>query len=663
MFVFLIFVLWFLGLLILLVFAGILIIYLVGGVCMAVFKEDQFLVPKNLYAVWYDEQVTMKDGVMTGAYIDVRLDQAGVNSNYDLMARADRGELYGNPSVNVTLDENRREVSESVWYSLDALNKIIEVSGSTPDSMELPDGRRMHIVSFSGELMHFPYDDNPENETVKVIVPPEGSKEFSKYGLSPSRYAFTDYVDYLESESVAEQVREYNEEKQNVKSAFDLTSEDLMSVSLLNSQYNDIRKEVQAKTGLKSSVDHDMSARFEHDKKFEFLGRARAMVMNNDVVPLYPGMCEYVNGLSDISHDGIMRVTLRKGPGLKRGDICVFEGKAADELFCDIRLGDTIDNDGGLVSYGEKAVRDRGYVYCFCDSHDLREQNERNGVYARERDDYMKAHDPVVVANKILADKQAILEAQARTNEYIAARERVTGDKSAVAKDPVVTDKKEIAKGSAVTDKQVASNCKYYRNQPLIAVWDLKDVRRNKDGTVKGAYVDMQVDQSGLTKDEVKSGRGFASPSVHFAYSKNPEQKPNKVFYTKRQLDDILSVGKVANAGSKTGVSFTGNVYTKTNENTCKQTSWVLTPKDPANAKTKEDMDNIAWYNRENALGKSFHEEFTSDTLKQHFANTRTIRSIQGKDVNPKFLEAVKSGGLESSGQYETTAFDNPDVD
>lgn len=263
----------------------------------------------------------------------------------------------------------------------------------------------------------------------------------------------------------------------------------------------------------------------------------------------------------------------------------------------------------------------------------------------------MNAHDSVVVANKALADKQATLETQVCTNEHIVARERATGDKSAVAKDPVVTD------------KQAASNRKYYKNQSLIAVWDIKDVRRNKDGTVKGAYVDMQVDQSGLTKDEVKSGRGFASPSVHFAYSKNPEQKPNKVFYTKRQLDDILSVGKVANAGSKTGVSFTGNVYTKTNESTGKQTSWVLTPKDPANAKTKEDMDNIAWYNRENALGKSIHEEFTSETLKQHFANTRVIRSIQGKDVNPKFLEAVKSGGLESSDQYEQTAFDNPDVD
>lgn len=65
MFGFLIFVFWFLGLLILLVFVGILIIYSVGGVCMAVFKEDQFLVPKSLYAVWYDDQVTMKDGVMT----------------------------------------------------------------------------------------------------------------------------------------------------------------------------------------------------------------------------------------------------------------------------------------------------------------------------------------------------------------------------------------------------------------------------------------------------------------------------------------------------------------------------------------------------------------------------------------------------------------------
>lgn len=397
-------------------------------VCMAVLKDDQFSVKKDLYAIWDSSRITFDKGRMTGAYIDIRLDQTDVKDDNDLMSRADKGELYENPSVNVTLDENNREVSAPVWYSVDAMNTMIEASGSRPDVMFVASGSTISIVSFSGELARRP------DGTVEVVLPPEGSKDFAKYGLGPTCHGITDYVDYIDSEKVADKVRAYNEEKQNVKSAFDLT----------------------------------------------------------------------------------------------KGD-------------------------------------------------------------------------------------------QSHVHKDVDNRQHVTGD------------------------KQVASSRKYYKNQPLIAVWDLKDVRRNKDGTVKGAYVDMQVDQSTLSVAQAKAGRGFASPSVHYAYSKNPEQRPNKVFYTKRQLDDILSVGSVANAGSKTGVSFTGNVFTRTNSATGKQTSWVLTPKDPKSAKTKEELDNIEWYNAENKLGESQHGNFTLELLKKHFMNTRTVREVQAK--NARFVDAVKSVG------------------
>lgn len=583
-------------------------------VCMAVLKDDQFSVKKDLYAIWDSSRITFEKGLMTGAYVDIRLDQIDGNTGYGLMWHADRGELYENPSVNVTLDENNREVSVPVWYSAKAMNTMIEASGSRPDTMFVSSGSTITIVSFSGELSRRP------DGTVEVALPPEGSKDFAKYGLGPTRHKITDYVDYISSEQVADEVREYNEEKRNVKSAFDLTKDDIVSVSLLSSQDKAIRDRVQAKTGLKSSVDHDMRLRFERDKKSEFLGRARTMIVNGDVVPLYPGMYgSDVRSLSDVSHDGIMRITLRRGFGLQKGDVCVFEGESADNLFRDIQLGGTVTSTGKPIDYGEKAVRDSGYAYCFCDSHELRKRNEANGVYKRERDDYVKSHDPVTVANKILADKEAALGDQSHVHKDVDNRQRVAGD------------------------KQVASSRKYYKNQPLIAVWDLKDVRRNKDGTVKGAYVDMQVDQSTLSVAQAKAGRGFASPSVHYAYSKNPEQKPNKVFYTKRQLDDILSVGSVANAGSKTGVSFTGNVFTRTNSATGKQTSWVLTPKDPQSAKNKEELDNIEWYNAENKLGESQHGNFTPELLKKHFMNTRTVREVQAK--NARFVDAVKSVG------------------
>lgn len=165
-------------------------------------------------------------------------------------------------------------------------------------------------------------------------------------------------------------------------------------------------------------------------------------------------------------------------------------------------------------------------------------------------------------------------------------------------------------------------------DEPLIAVWSDSDVRYDKDGKPKGAYLDIQVDQSGLTQEQIRAGKGYSSPSVHYAYVNTVAAEPHKQFYTQRQLDMMLDVGTTADYGDKHGCSFTANVYTRVNENTGNGTSFVCLPKDASTAKSAEDLAAIEWYNETNKLRGSQHEAFGPDDLKRQFDVTSRVRNI-----------------------------------
>ncbi|MEY8312875.1 hypothetical protein AALA61_12990 [Oscillospiraceae bacterium 42-9] len=177
---------------------------------------------------------------------------------------------------------------------------------------------------------------------------------------------------------------------------------------------------------------------------------------------------------------------------------------------------------------------------------------------------------------------------------------------------------------------------KFHKNQPLIAVWTDQDVVKKSDGSVKGVYLDIQVDQSDLSRKDVQKGAGFSSPSVHYAYSQNPERKANKVFYTARQMDMIQGVGTTTEAGKVHGCSFTANVYNRKTPSG-KDTSFVLLPKDEAMAKSNAELDDIRWYNSQNRLQPSKHESFGPGKLKQQFFVTSQVRELmnKGKEAEP----------------------------
>ncbi len=161
------------------------------------------------------------------------------------------------------------------------------------------------------------------------------------------------------------------------------------------------------------------------------------------------------------------------------------------------------------------------------------------------------------------------------------------------------TETKPVDKSNKVKSRSAAG--KFHKNQAVIAVWTNDDIVKKADGTVKGAYLDIQIDQSNLSRKDVQNGKGLSSPSVHYAYSQNPERKPNKVFYTARQMDMMQSVGTTTDAGKAHGCSFTANVYTRKGVSG-KDTSFVLLPKDEAFAKSNAELDDVRWYNSQNEL-------------------------------------------------------------
>lgn len=174
-------------------------------------------------------------------------------------------------------------------------------------------------------------------------------------------------------------------------------------------------------------------------------------------------------------------------------------------------------------------------------------------------------------------------------------------------------------------------------NVPLVAVWQDKDVKYDKAGQFKGAYVDMQIDQA-------LYGQNYSSPSVSYSNTKNPDSEHRKEYYSKVQLDKMLSAGTQADVGSIHGISFTATVWDKMNKETGDHKSIVLLPKDPSLAKSAMEARQIDDYNKIAVVSESQHENFGPNELKQQFDITREIRL---KTQIPEKTEKVSSKGLD----------------
>lgn len=542
-----------------------------------------------LIAMWNEKQVTHNnEGEMTGAYLDIQVDQSNL-TDLDVL----QGKAQANPSLDTHTTRDGR-VSHGVWYSMDQINTMASVGGPADAGVTKNGNRRMAMV-FSADVM--PKGDNGRKHMV-VLLPKTSDSEADKaynekHPIAPSPNGMTkdDYAQYLENgveyarpgapypgavaaQSQVTQFRQHVASDAFLKDNLAELGDRVSDVSLVNPGGSDVRM-------LTAMVEEDVNRMLKRD------GR------------LYP--IDYSIMLDDerltlecLDHDGFMVVSADGGVSIEEFDHRHFEDhgpQLANRL--QYALRDRARNGTEIVWYDEKSTQE-----------------------------HMEAESP----ESLPAERHKFWD-----NAMKAFQDKVKSDMG-LAK---VTQQKTMAE--PVLDAKNASKG-YQKSQPLIAVWTDEDVRYDANGKSKGAMVDVQVDQSMLTGDDIKAGKGFSSPSVHYAYSQNPEQKPNKLFYTQGQLDMMQAVGKTATAGKAHGCSFTANVYTRTGEGN-KDTSFVCLPKDESRAKDDKELADIRWYNDLNPLQGSIHETFTSKDLRNQFAVTTAVRDMT-KDKDAELQSA-----------------------
>ena len=552
-----------------------------------------------LIAMWNEKQVTHNnEGKMTGAYLDIQVDQSNL-TDLDVL----KGKAQGNPSLDTHKTRDGR-VSHGVWYSMDQINAMASVGGPSEYGVT-KNGNKQFAMAFAADVM--PKSDNGRRHMV-VLLPKgsdnEADKAYNeKHPVVPSPNGMTkdDYAQYLADgvgnarpgalypDAVARQgdvtrLRQYVASEAFLKDNI-AELETISDLTLTNPGGSDV----------KSLTYMDLTA---VNHMLERDGR------------LYP--MDYSIALDDEKfseqcklHDGFMVVN-------QFGDVAVTEFSRLGHDGFGHELMEKLE-DGGFSDRGRK-----GCEIVWYDDKDRQEDYENDSPELLPAEQY-----------KTWAESMKAFQAEIKSNIGLAP---VTQQKTTA--EPVL-DAKNASKG-------------YQKSQPLIAVWTDEDVRYDANGKPKGAMVDVQVDQSGLTKDDIKAGKGFSSPSVHYAYSQNPERKPNKLFYTQGQLDMMQAVGKTATAGKAHGCSFTANVYTRTGEGS-KDTSFVCLPKDEARAKNEDELSDIRWYNDLNPLQGSVHETFTSKDLRNQFAVTTAVREMT-KDKDAELQSAFAE---EHAGEYD----------
>lgn len=238
-------------------------------------------------------------------------------------------------------------------------------------------------------------------------------------------------------------------------------------------------------------------------------------------------------------------------------------------------------------------------------------------------------------------------------NELVSYIEKQA--KLEAAKEQIVTKEQTVDK--TLEPRSAASQLKgktIFNDINCIAVWKDKDVTYNKSGQVTGAYVDVQLDQSSLTLEQINKGQGYSSPSLHCSSNKDPKCGMNQVWYTKKQLDIMQKFGSTADMGDTHGCSFTSNLMSKTNSKTGQKTTIVLLPKEYKEGMSAEDEANVSAYNHFNQVKPSIHGDFIVNDLKQQFAVTNKVRSMTEFNVDKvQQRESETSYQVEQDMQFE----------
>ncbi|MBD5584294.1 MAG: hypothetical protein HDQ88_04375 [Clostridia bacterium] len=620
---------------------------------MAVLKGKGAMTQRDLVGIWRESDVTYdSNGNMMGAYIDMQLSQC--NLSPDVIGQAamqvafDNGEVQRVPSINTVLDEHGEQEPKGVWYSKSQIGKMAEsspggcvsqcrfdesdymgvcVRANIAPLKNLRTGERNMVVLLPKD----PGKASTDEERTKI----EKYNERNGFGPCNTSSVGLDFLsEQLETNKAAS---EYAYLKDNPMDVLYMTGRSVSGVSV-----------EQPSEGFVSPVDVLSSDTTVpgFDAEDTVSANVRNMLGCQYAVPIDPSLLrgfldrsEYPS-LNDLHHDGVMAIRTKPDGERLVGEVTVYPAMEGEFVLDNLASG-LMFVDGEFEDATLESEADSGIAYCFYDGFERQVENQASGLYDSERTAYYE---------RIEAEEAELIAVKSEADLARAYADAVLPDHPSVG----VAAELATTQAKPVLDERKASR-RDYNNQALIGIWTDGDIKYDKNGNIKGAFIDMQVDQSHLTQEDIAAGRGYSSPSISYAFSRTPELSANKKYYTKSQLDAMFKVGSMADYGGLHGCSFTANVYTKVNKETGKSDTMVCFPMDEKNARSAEDLDKIRWYNEKNKLKGSMTKDFGTAELRSQIEVTQSVRSMtEGKaraPVKSSFVAAVENGGSHLSQQ------------
>lgn len=137
---------------------------------------------------------------------------------------------------------------------------------------------------------------------------------------------------------------------------------------------------------------------------------------------------------------------------------------------------------------------------------------------------------------------------------------------------------------------------------PLQVYYSDQQITKNRAGEMTGVYLDVQVDQSGFTDQDVLSGKAQTNPHLD-THKTNNGRTSHSVWYSKHQFDAMLSVGKPVplSVGNhvRNVIGLQADLMAKDGHVV------VLTPKDVNKVNTVSERAEILSYNSKHELNAS----------------------------------------------------------
>ena len=151
----------------------------------------------------------------------------------------------------------------------------------------------------------------------------------------------------------------------------------------------------------------------------------------------------------------------------------------------------------------------------------------------------------------------------------------------------------------------------------LIGSFNQKQViledRNNPNSDIKGYYVAVQLDQTGVPEDKADSNP-FLNSKV-FKGRKGEELTGHSTYYSKRDVDAMMSTGQnFVDSNGITHMAFKGDLHISKDKKTGESTVHVFMPMEIKETMPPEDTAKAEAYNARHPFGLSDNKDFGPST-------------------------------------------------